>query len=182
MATENESGGFRRWGTKQIEITGVRLLDAAGTPTTIFHTGEDMAVEMSYIAHEPIEEPEFGLALHRHDGVHVTGPNTHAAGLKLGVVSGPGVVRYDIHALALLPGRYNLTAAVHDSVDPVAYDFHQEAYSFRVVENSSLAAEGIVLLDADWQWRPAAPMMTQPYEQPDAEPLPVGPGAPTPLG
>ena len=67
-------------------------------------------------------------------------------------------------ALALLPGRYNLTAAVHDSVDPVAYDFHQEAYSFRVVENSSLAAEGIVLLDADWQWRPAAPMLTQPYE------------------
>ena len=182
MTVENESGGYRRWGTKQIEITGVRLLDAAGTETTIFHTGESMAVEMSYIAHEPIEEPEFGLALHRHDGVHVTGPNTHDAGLKLGVVSGAGVVRYDIHTLPLLPGRYNLTAAVHDSVAPVAYDYHQEAYSFRVIDSGPPAAEGVILLDADWKWMPDASVITHPYDSHAIESALTGPGAPTLLG
>lgn len=182
MAAANEFGGYRRWGTMQIEITGVRLLDATGAETTIFHTGDDMSIEMSYIAHEPIEEPEFGLALHRHDGVHVTGPNTHSAGLKLGVVSGPGVVRYNIHALPLLPGRYNLTAAVHDSVDPIAYDYHQEAYGFRVVESGAPAAEGIVLLDADWRWTPGAPDATHPDHKRDIETAPVGSGAPRPLG
>ena len=181
MAVMNTSGGYRRWGTKQIEITGVRLLDASGAPTTIFRTGEKMAVEISYIAHEPIEEPEFGLALHRHDGVHVTGPNTHAAGLELGVVSGPGIVRYDIRALSLLPGRYNLTAAVHDSEAPIAYDYHQEAWSFRVVDGGTPAAEGIVLLDADWQYVPAAPESTQPCDQPAIEPVTAGSHAPHPL-
>ena len=90
------------------------------------------------------------------DGVHVTGPNTQAAGLNLGVVQGPGIIRYDIHRLALLPGRYNLTTAVHDSVDPIAYDYHEEAYSFRIVDNGARQAEGFVLLDADWHWLPGA--------------------------
>ena len=45
MATENESGGFRRWGTKQIEITGVRLLDDDGRESTIFHTGDSLRGE-----------------------------------------------------------------------------------------------------------------------------------------
>jgi len=156
MTSENELGGFRRWGTKQIEITRVRLLNEQGEESTIYRTGDSLCVEMAYIAHEPIEEPEFGLALHRHDGVHVTGPNTQAAGLNLGMVQGPGIIRYDIHRLALLPGRYNLTTAVHDSVDPIAYDYHEEAYSFRIVDNGARQAEGFVLLDADWHWLPGA--------------------------
>jgi ABC-type polysaccharide/polyol phosphate transport system ATPase subunit len=182
MAAANDLGGFRRWGTRQIEITGVRLMDASGKETTIFNTGDVMAVEISYIAHEPIEEPEFGLALHRHDGIHVTGPNTHDAGLKLGVVSGPGIVRYDIHALPLLPGRYNLTAAIHDSVDPIAYDYHQEAYSFRIVESGPPAAEGVILLDADWKWTPGTPNNIQSYDQRDIDTTPVGSVTPHPLG
>ncbi|MBP6016258.1 MAG: ABC transporter ATP-binding protein [Candidatus Promineofilum sp.] len=169
MTSENESGGFRRWGTKQIEITGVRLLNEQGEESTIYRTGDSLAVEMSYVAHEPIEEPEFGLALHRHDGVHVSGPNTQASGLKLGVVEGRGIVRYEIRRLALLPGRYNLTAAVHDSVEPIAYDYHEEAYSFRIVDSGTPQAEGLVLLDADWQWLPGAARSPAPFEEFDIQ-------------
>ena len=154
MVAENDFGGFRRWGTLQIEITAVRLLNELGEESTLFHTGEALTVEMDYIAHDPIEEPEFGLALLRHDGVHITGPNTHSSGLKLGVVSGPGTVRYAIHHLPLLPGRYHVTAAVHDSVEPIAYDYHEEAYGFRVVARGEPEAEGLLLLDADWQVQP----------------------------
>lgn len=151
LADVNEEGGFRRWGSMQIEITDVRLLDEMGDETTIFRTGDPLMVELSYIAHEPIEEPEFGLALHRQDGTHITGPNTRAGGLSLGVVSGPGKIRYRVRRLPLLPGRYNLSAAVHDSVDPVAYDYHEEAYGFRVVDGGTKEREGFLALDAAWE-------------------------------
>ena len=151
MAAENETDDFRRWGTRQIEITDVRLLDAAGQDTTVFRTGDALTVEMAYVAHEPIEEPEFGLALHSQDGVHITGPNNRIGGLHLGVIAGPGRVRYHIRQLPLLPGRYQLTAAVHDSAEPIAYDYHEEAYSFRVVEGGTDEKEGLIVLDAAWE-------------------------------
>ena len=149
---ENELGSFRRWGTRQIEITGVRLLDGAGNETTLVRTGDSLCIEMGYVAHEPIAEPEFGLALHRQDGLHINGPNSRVGGLELGVVEGPGVVRYAIERLPLLPARYQVTAAVHDSKRPIAYDFHQEAYSFRVVEGGTSEKEGVMALDAHWEW------------------------------
>ena len=149
---ENDAGGFRRWGSRQIEITGVRLLDDDGRETTIFHTGDSLRVEIAYSAHEPVTEPEFGLALYRHDGLHIAGPNTRVGGLEMGVVEGSGVVCYAIEQLPFLPGRYQLSAAIHDSARPHAYDFHEEAYAFRIVEGGTREKEGLLALAAAWEW------------------------------
>ena len=149
---ENDAGGFRRWGSRLIEITGVRLLDDDGRETTIFHTGDSLRVEIAYVAHEPVTEPEFGLALYRHDGLHIAGPNTRVGGLEMGVVEGSGVVCYVIDQLPFLPGRYQLSAAIHDSIRPHAYDFHEEAYAFRIVEGGTREKEGLLALAATWEW------------------------------
>jgi lipopolysaccharide transport system ATP-binding protein len=151
LTAENELGYFRRWGTRQIEITGVRLLDEDQAETAIYRTGDALMVEIEYVAHEPIADPEFGLALHSQDGTHLTGPNNRAGGLPLGLVDGPGTLRYTVPRLPLLPGRYRLTAAVHDSRNPIAYDYHEEAYSFRVVEGGTAEREGFLALDAAWE-------------------------------
>ncbi|MBP8950421.1 MAG: ABC transporter ATP-binding protein, partial [Candidatus Promineofilum sp.] len=148
---ENDAGGFRRWGSRLIEITGVRLLDDDGRETTIFHTGDSLRVEIAYVAHEPVSEPEFGLALYRHDGLHIAGPNTRVGGLAMGVVEGSGVVCYAIEQLPFLPGRYQLSAAIHDSARPHAYDFHEEGYAFRIVEGGTREKEGLLALSASWE-------------------------------
>ncbi len=151
-SVENEAGGYRLWGTRQIEITGVRLLNEDGDEATIYHTGDSLRVEVAYTAHEPIAAPEFGLALYRHDGLHLTGPNTRVGGLEMGLVEGSGVVGYTIARLPFLPGRYQLSVAIHDSERPLAYDFHEEAYAFRVVEGGTTQSEGLLALDARWDW------------------------------
>jgi hypothetical protein len=130
----------------------VRLLDEAGDEATIFRTGDRLGVEIAYDAHEPVAAPEFGLAFYRHDGLHITGPNTRAGGLEMGMVEGPGVVRYTIERLPFLPGRYQISAAIHDSGHPLAYDYHEEAYAFRVVEGGTAEGEGFLALDAAWEW------------------------------
>jgi ABC-type polysaccharide/polyol phosphate transport system ATPase subunit len=148
---QNRTATFKRWGTRQIEITGVRFLNAAGEETTLFETGDPMTVELSYVAHEPILNPEFGLAIYRQDGLHVNGPNTRLAGLDLGVVEGPGLVSYCVQSLPLLPARYQLTAAIHDSYQPLAYDYHEEAYAFRVIEGGTSETNGLIVLPAVWK-------------------------------
>ncbi|RMH01846.1 MAG: ABC transporter ATP-binding protein [Chloroflexi bacterium] len=148
LAARNES--FRRWGDGAIEITAVRFLNAAGEEQDVFQTGEPMTIEMAYIAHKPVENPEFGLGIYRNDGIHINGPNTRVAGMNLGVVEGPGVVRYHIEKLPLLPAQYRVTTAVHDSKLPLAYDHHELAYSFRVA-GGNRELYGIIEMPAHWE-------------------------------
>ena len=150
----SQSTDSERWGTGDIEITSVRLLNADGDEQQQFQTGDSLIVEMSYTAHRPIEEPEFGLAIHRQDGTHVNGPNSQLAGLKMGTVTGSGVVRYEVEELMLLPAQYELTVAIHDSLLSYAYDYHNRAYSFRVVPGGTREVHGLVALPAQWQWEP----------------------------
>jgi hypothetical protein len=113
-----------------------------------------MIIEMAYSAHKPTREPEFGLAIFRQDGVQINAPNSQQAGLETGMVEGSGIIRYHIKRLPLLPARYQLTAAIHDRWLTVAYDFHERAYSFRVVAGGSKEVDGLLEIPAGWEWKP----------------------------
>ncbi|MCA9928922.1 MAG: ABC transporter ATP-binding protein [Anaerolineales bacterium] len=141
---------FERMGDQVVEITAVRFLDASGNEQQIYETGDKLTIEMAYIAHKPIPNPEFGLAIHRQDGVQVNGPNTQLAGVDLGVVEGQGIVRYVVDQLPLLPAKYVVTTAVHDGRFPHCYDYHKDAYSFRIVPGGTSELHGLVSLTAKW--------------------------------
>lgn len=145
---------FERWGSGDVEITTLCFLDEDGNECQTFKTGCHMTVEIGYIAHKPVLEPEFGLAIHRQDGIHVTGPNSRLAGVEMGTVQGSGVIRYRIDRLPLLPARYRVTAAVHDSRLSHTYDYHKEAYSFRVVAGITNETHGLIEIPARWEWEP----------------------------
>ena len=144
------STDFERWGTGEIEITNVRLLNAQGEESNTFITGEAMSIEMEYLAHQTIPNPEFGLAIFRQDGLHINGPNTRLANVDLGDVEGSGIICYAIEHLPLLPARYQLTVAIHDSRYPRCYDYHKEAYSFRINPGGTEETDGVVELTAQW--------------------------------
>lgn len=163
---------FNRWGTGDIEITGVRFLDARGELQDKFRTGEALTIEIAFVAHRPILNPEFGLAIYRDDGVHINGPNNRLAGREMGLVSGCGVVRYIVPHLPLLPAAYIVTAAIHDSRQSLAYDFHERAYHFRVVAGGVREQYGLLALPAAWEWEVAdsspemgAPMTAAPQNE-----------------
>ncbi len=68
-----------RWGTREVEITGVRLLDDDGNPHTSFATGSGLTVAVDYTIHADVTEFVFGLAFKRSDGINISGPNTKTA-------------------------------------------------------------------------------------------------------
>lgn len=135
-----------------VQITAVRFLNAQGEEQPTFQTGDALTIEMEYMAHKPVNNPEFGLAIYRQDGVHVNGPNTKLARVDLGILEGAGVVRYQIENLPLLPARYQLSTAVHDSQTHYCYDYHKEAYAFRVVSGGTTELDGLIALTATWDW------------------------------
>ncbi len=154
-----------RWGSRKIEITGVRLLDARGAPETIFQTGDALVLQMDYEAREAIPSPIFGMAIHRQDGVHITGPNTSFAGLTLPTVEGCGTVTYTIPALPLLEGLYSITVATTNGSDTEIFDYHDRAYPFRIVNRSGCGTReryGLMTLNGSWTLVPGPPSAPRP--------------------
>jgi hypothetical protein len=145
-------GTVARQASEDLAITAVRFLNAQGQECQTFQTGAAMTVEIEYIAHRPVSNPEFGVAIFRQDGVHVNGPNTKLAGIDLGILEGPGIVRYQIERLPLLPARYQVSAAVHDGRTHFCYDYHNQAYAFHVLPGGTTELEGLVAMPAIWTY------------------------------
>jgi lipopolysaccharide transport system ATP-binding protein len=145
---------FERLGTGDIEITGVRFLDKDQQEQPGFVTGEALTIEISYVAHRAVLNPEFGLAIYREDGVQINGPNTQFSGFDIGKISGAGAICYHVPELPLLPACYVLSVAVHDSRYPIVYDHHVKAYEFQVSNGSTREIFGVVLMPAKWSWSP----------------------------
>jgi ABC-type polysaccharide/polyol phosphate transport system ATPase subunit len=151
---QGEPGTGRRWGTGDIQITGVEVLaDHAGDPGVV-RTRDAVTLRLHYRCTAPVDRPVFGLAIHRDDGVHLTGPNTRMSGVELGRVSGEGSIDYAIDRLPLLPGRYYLSAAVYDHDLVTPYDHRDRFAPLVVVEGGTAERFGIVELPAEWRLAP----------------------------
>jgi ABC-type polysaccharide/polyol phosphate transport system ATPase subunit len=130
--TTHVNEGGQRWGSRQVEIMAVKLLDENDCECQTFTTGKTFTVQIDYVAHRQIVEPVFGLAIYRCDGYHVTGPNTRQAGLEIPSIKGPGTIRCRVEQLPLLTGEYALTVAIYDSSQTQAFDHQHMMYNFAV--------------------------------------------------
>ena len=142
-----------RWGNQTIQIETARILGDNGKERSVFHTGETLILEFEYCSCKPIEEPIFGVAIHRQDGVHITGPNTAFANLKVGRVNGKGKISFTINNLPFLEGLYRFSVAVTNSSDTEMFDYHDRVYAFRVDNHGWDVVEkyGMITLGGEWQ-------------------------------
>lgn len=142
-----------RSGTLRAEIKQVQILNAVNVAQAIFQTGETLIIEMEYEPHESIPKPVFGLAIHRHDGLHVCGPNTGFTDLIMPNLTQSGRIRYIIRNLPLLNGLFYVTVSFHNAAGTEMYDYHDRAYSFRVInsiEGPMQEQYGLVTLQGQW--------------------------------
>ncbi|MBJ7594975.1 MAG: ABC transporter ATP-binding protein [Candidatus Dormibacteraeota bacterium] len=140
-----------RWGTREVEITAVRLLDDNGNQHTSFATGGGLTVAIDYAVHSDVDDFVVGLAFKRSDGINISGPNTRTADSHVRA-SGPGTrgtISYAIPHLGLLGAKYDITAAIYDGFLNHAYDHIEDVMSFRVVDEKGRL--GMVDLDGTWE-------------------------------
>ena len=128
-----DAGPYRegRWGSREIEITAVRLRDDRGRERHVFVPGERLTIELDLHAPARVEDFVFGIGLFNTDGVSVYGTNTHLEEYVPQAVEGTGRLSFVIETLQLVEGTYLLDVAAHRR-DGTPYDYHRGLYSFRV--------------------------------------------------
>jgi ABC-type polysaccharide/polyol phosphate transport system ATPase subunit len=140
----------RRWGSGEIALTTVELLDGAGRPATRFTTGAPLVVRLRYRARRRVRRPVFGVAIYA-GGLQVGGPNTRVDGRPIAQVEGEGEIRYRIDALPLVAGTYTLSAAVYDEQELHPFDHHHQCYAFQVASPDGVERYGLIDLAGSWE-------------------------------
>src|SRR5512145_1872243 len=79
-----------RFGSREIELTAVRLLGSHGYPITEIDSGEGLQVEIAYQANQPVKSPIFGISITRGDDTLCYDTSSEAAGQKFDLLSGSG--------------------------------------------------------------------------------------------
>lgn len=154
---EEEMGSARgdepevsRWGSREIEITKVSLLDGKGESRLLFHPEDSVRVEIEYQVNEVVENYVFGIGFNRTDGLVIHGSNTDIEKVATPPLLKRGTVSYDMKRLGLLDGTYTLDVAVH-SVEGYPYDYHKGAVKFAV--RWPLRQAGVFLPEHTWRFR-----------------------------
>jgi len=148
-----------RWGSREIEITDVALLDKSGHRSFVFHSGDPMAVRLTLMAHTPATDFVFGLSLFNADGVCCYGTNTFIEEMDPERLEGQAEVTLSIESLDLVEGTYKLDVAVH-TCDGYPYDYHRLLYTFRV--KSRTPDVGIYRPHHRWSFSPSVRFKSKP--------------------
>jgi ABC-type polysaccharide/polyol phosphate transport system ATPase subunit len=120
-----------RWGTKEIELSRVRMLDAQGSESYLFRCGESVTVEVEYEVHREVEAPTFGVAIFRDDGLWCYGTNTDLDRIYIDSLPRNGVVRVHFDRFGFVPGTYFLDVAAHNKRGH-PYDYLRACRTFSI--------------------------------------------------
>ena len=115
----------RRWGNRDVSITGCRLLDASGAERYAFGSGESMTIEISVEPRVSTADFVFGIGIFTPDDVCVHGSNTEIDGFLPERLDGPATVRVTLPRLDLGTGTYLVDVAVHSRRE-TPYDYWRE--------------------------------------------------------
>jgi lipopolysaccharide transport system ATP-binding protein len=140
---------YERWGSREVELTAIRLLNSNSEEHLLFHPSDSVLVEVEYKVNEAVDSIVFGLALNRNDGLPVFGTNTDIERLKIPALGTSGKVRFKFDRISLISGNYTLDIAAHRS-DGYPYDYHKSWLEFAV--RSNLNQIGVFEPQHSWEF------------------------------
>jgi hypothetical protein len=107
---------------------------------------------MHYRVQRQVEEPIFGVAILRGEGLWCYGSNTDLDGITLPPLGEEGIVEVLLERLDLIAGTYYLDVAVH-ARNGYPYDYHHQLYSFTV--KSEIRDAGVFRVPHRWITKPS---------------------------
>ena len=142
--------GATRWGSGEVRITEVDLVDREGRPARHIRSGDRVAVRIAFNAPRPVPDPIFGISIEHVDGQLVAGTTTLRQGQTISEVHGPGEVNVLIPALPLAEGTYDLSVAIVDRTEKNPYDYWRRPLRFDVLHGSRVVV-GYVDLGCEFE-------------------------------
>lgn len=139
-----------RFGSLELEIVAVRVLDDAGEAVEEIQSGDAIAVEMQYRTSRPITCPHFGVTISRPDEFCCYDVTTAADGHVLPVLEGGGRVEVRLERLDLAAGDYFINVSAHERDWSYAYDSHWHVYPLRV--RAGRSGKGVLSVPHRWRF------------------------------
>jgi hypothetical protein len=139
-----------RWGSGEVRLTAVQLLDAAGREVTHPSTGDAVTFRLRYRADQAVSKPVFGLALETLDGTWLWAHHTRDAAFVPDEISGEGTIDLRVPHLMLQPGTYDVSASVVDYTTTHQYDYLRRCLRFDVEHGVPRESGGYVALGGSW--------------------------------
>ena len=130
-AEKNELIEEERWGSGEVLLTRVALVDQQGNELVALAAGSSIAIEMDVEVRAPQEDFVFGIGIFHADGTCVYGTNTDIEGWLPQRLDGDVRVRFVVPSLELVAGSYRIDAAVHTRSGR-AFDYRRGALRFVV--------------------------------------------------
>ncbi len=138
-----------RFGSLEMEIQNVQLLNLKGDLVTRLDSGDALSVEFDYNIPQEIEPPIFGVTITQSDGLICYDVSTASAGLDLPKLRGRGKVALHIERLDLIGGTYLISVGAYKNDWSYAYDYHWQVYSITIEPPSS--EKGVLRPPHHWE-------------------------------
>ncbi len=135
---------------RKVEIVHVGFFDEGNNNKSVFETGQEMVVRITFRALQEIEEPVFGVGIWRSDGLYVTGLNTYLDEYLIERIDGYGMIELRLKELNLLDGEYLVTVGVLSKGSLGFYVLEKNKYRFFV--HSVNNEQGAVYIEHEWNF------------------------------
>ena len=133
-------------------VRAVDLVDANGHPMDQVGSGRPVRFRVRVDADQVGEPVTVALGLYRADGTHVASINSGAAA-RAADEAGTVEVDYAVDSLAVQPGIYELSVALHDATMRRVFERHTHLVRFEVEPTGVDQQNGLVALGGTWSAR-----------------------------
>jgi len=154
--TDPSPSAPRRFGGRGPDdlVRAVDLVDANGHPMDRVGSGRPVRFRVRVDADQVGEPVTVALGLYRADGTHVASINSGAA-VRAADDAGTVEVDYAVDSLAVQPGIYELSVALHDATMRRVFERHTHLVRFEVEPTGVDQQNGLVALGGTWSARSA---------------------------
>ncbi len=139
-----------RWGSGEVKIDSVELLDGAMAPATFARSGDAQAIRLVLRSQQPVVGPEVILSIFDQNATLVSEVSTRSRDAVIDRVEGARVITLEIDSLPLTEGTYEMTCAVVDESGRREYDVRSRFMRFDVLKGDSDDG-GLVTLGGSWK-------------------------------
>jgi len=140
--------GLSEWGSGEVRVADVRLVGADGAERAQFLAGEPLSLQLQLVPRTPLPPPRLTYELHDEAGRVLAGGTVDTGELGWDGGSGAVPVRFDVDALPLADGRFELTLGLTD--DSGSHLYHQLSHAASFVVYPAGDERGSVLLQGRW--------------------------------
>jgi len=134
---------------KKLVIEKVDFYDSKNNKRRVFSDEEDIVIRIFYRAFRKIAKPNFGVAFHTQDDIHLAGFYSINSGKKWNFIDGAGWTDFIVKRNFFLSGKYYVSVAIYGNDKTIPLDRHVKEYVFRVISKKSNQF-GVIGFDHEW--------------------------------